>query len=141
MTRKDLVLAALSKGDGALFTPVQTQKLFFLIDRNIARFVDGPHFNFVPLHYGPFDKAVYEVLEELAGEGMVELIPDRSWTSYRLTEDGRERGTEMAASLSPVAGSYVDRAVRFVRSLSFPQLVSAIYKAYPEMRENSVFQG
>jgi hypothetical protein len=36
--------------------------------------------------------------------------------------------------------AYIRQASEFVRSLSFTQLVSAIYKAYPEMRENSVFQ-
>jgi hypothetical protein len=38
------------------------------------------------------------------------------------------------------ARDYIDRESIFVRSLSFPELVAAIYKAYPEMRANSVFQ-
>jgi hypothetical protein len=43
MIRADLVLAVMSAGRRALHTPVQVQKLFFLIDRNIADQVGGPY--------------------------------------------------------------------------------------------------
>ena len=35
------------------------QKLLFLLDREAAEIVGGPHFRFVPYNYGPFDKGVY----------------------------------------------------------------------------------
>ena len=35
----------------------------------------------------------------------------------------------------------IEQVSKFVRSLSFEQLVSAIYKAYPRMKANSVFRG
>jgi len=38
------------------------------------------------------------------------------------------------------AKDYIGRVSQFVRSLPFAELVSAIYTAYPEMRQNSVFQ-
>ena len=58
MTRKEVVLAALAPAKHAPHSPVQVQKLIFLIDRNIPREVGGPHFDFQPYNYGPFDKAV-----------------------------------------------------------------------------------
>ena len=38
------------------------------------------------------------------------------------------------------AQAYIRSASNFVRNHSFSKLVSAIYKAYPEMQANSVFQ-
>jgi len=56
MDRGDLVLAALAAGGvGASYSPVQVQKLLFLIDREAANLVDGPHFSFRPYDYGPFE--------------------------------------------------------------------------------------
>lgn len=140
MKRRNLVLAGLAAGGGAIHTPVQIQKLFFLIDKNISKLVDGPHFNFKPYNYGPFDSDVYREIEGLASEGFVELVREDSWASYVLTTSGQEEGTKILDSLPDKAKDYIKRASQFVRSLPFTQLVSAIYKAYPEMQENSVFQ-
>ena len=48
MERRDTILAAMSPAGTGQFTPVRIQKLLFLIDRNIARDTDGPHFQFEP---------------------------------------------------------------------------------------------
>jgi hypothetical protein len=45
---------------------VQVQKLFFLLDENIAADLGGRQFSFEPYDYGPFDRAVYSELELLA---------------------------------------------------------------------------
>ncbi len=140
MNRKEVVLTGLAAAGGAVHTPVQVQKLFFLIDKNIPELVGGPHFGFYPYNYGPFDPDVYRVLEELTSEGLVELVPDRTWTDYRLTREGQASGDQVLSALPKKAAEYIRRASTFVRTLSFTQLVSAIYKAYPEMCENSVFQ-
>lgn len=141
MNRRHLMLAALSVANGAMHTPVQVQKLFFLIDQEIADEVGGPHFEFEPYNYGPFDQEVYRELDVLAERGFVEMVPQSTWSSYRLTDEGQAAGEKYLAELkNKKAKSYIRQASEFVRSLSFTQLVSAIYKAYPEMRENSVFQ-
>ena len=136
MNRRGLVLAALATTGGAPLTPVQVQKLFFLIDREAAHLVDGPHFRFQPYHYGPFDKSVYQQLEALQREGLVDIHP----RSYSLTPEGQREGEAHLERLHPKAKEYIQRVSAFVRRLSFSALVSAIYKAYPEMRANSVFQ-
>ena len=140
MDRKSIVLAGLAASGGAVHTPAQVQKLFFLIDRNIHNLVGGPYFDFMPYNYGPFDQTVYRVLEQLAVDDLVELVPDSNWTSYRLTAGGQKIGEGLLESLSSDAADYIRRVSEFVRRLSFTQLVSSIYEAYPEMRENSVFQ-
>jgi uncharacterized protein len=143
MTREQLILAAMATADRPNHMPVQLQKLFFLIDRRMPKAVDGPHFDFQPYHYGPFDRAVFDVLEKLAAKGLVEVErqSDRRWKKYRLTEQGQERGAKILKTLQEPTRTYLERLSRYVRSMSFPELVSAIYDAYPEMKVNSVFAG
>lgn len=140
MDRRNFVLAALSVAKGGLHTPVQVQKLFFLIDQEIPELVEGPRFNFVPYNYGPFDQDVYRDLDILRLGGFVDLVPQGTWSSYRLTPEGQSEGDLHFAALEQKAAAYIIEASDFVRKLSFTQLVSAIYKAYPDMRQNSVFQ-
>ena len=141
MTRQELVLAALSPAQGALHTPVQVQKLLFLIETNLVNLVDdGPHFHFEPYHYGPFDRAVYDELLRLSWQGYVDIMQDR-WNSYRLTVEGQRQGERLLSTLDEQARDYITTISSFVRSLTFTQLVAAIYRAYPAMRERSVFQG
>lgn len=140
MERHQLVLAALSVANGALHTPVQVQKLFFLIDREIPELIGGPQFDFQAYNYGPFDQAVYRELDGLHLSDLVEMVPQSTWSAYRLTVEGQKQGEQVLQQMNEKAVVYIRTASEFVRSHSFTQLVSAIYKAYPEMRENSVFQ-
>ena len=141
MDKKSFVLAALATSQEAVYSPVQIQKLFFLIDKNIPELVGGPHFNFKPYDYGPFDRNVYDQVNVLATEGLVTIVevPGKQWVKYSLTNDGFTAGQKTFASLKPKARNYMAEASKFVLGLSFAQLVSAIYKAYPDMKENSVF--
>lgn len=141
MDRRDLLLAALTPAAREPYTPVQLQKMIFLIDREIPDLVEGPHFHFQPYNYGPFDKAVYDELEVLECKGYVETIGESTWRNYRLTKAGQEMGKKTFDSLPPEAQDYINRVSEFVKRLTFRQLVLAVYKAFPEMKENSVFQG
>lgn len=141
MDRREIVLAALTPGNGALHRPVQVQKLLFLIDRSIADQIGGPFFDFQPYNYGPFDKGVYEVLEELAGDGLVEIVRENTWNDYQLTPAGQSGGDHLLRQLHAPVRDYIVTLSNFVRGLSFTQLVTAIYRAYPDMRANSIFQG
>jgi hypothetical protein len=141
MDKRCLVLAGMAPASGATYTPVQIQKLFFLIDRVIPHLVDGPMFDFRPYDYGPFDPEVYAVLTRLRTEGSVEIEESGRVRRYRLTELGQEAGSREFHSLAPAAKDYIARASNFVRSLPFQHLVAAIYKAFPDMKANSVFQG
>lgn len=141
MNKKDLLLVALSAGDKYLHTPVQIQKLLFLIEKNVSTKMGGPFFQFVPYDYGPFDVSVYETLNELEHDGdVVSSLSPRGWKYHSLTEQGIKRGAVIRQALPADVGDYIDSASKFVRNLSFAELVSAIYKAYPEMKEKSVFR-
>lgn len=142
--RQELVLAALAAGESnSELSPVQAQKLFFLIDQNVAGAIGGQQYNFQAYDYGPFDSAVYSDLDWLAlpQEGMIEIVRNGRYRTYRLTERGREFGAQKLAQIDAGAGDYFGRAKDWVKSLSFQGLVKAIYQAYPAMRANSIFRG
>ena len=139
MDRNAFVLAALGPAQGEPHSPVQVQKLLFLLDRECADMLNGPHFDFEPYSYGPFDAEVYRVLEALADEGLVVIRTDGRVRNYALSPSGQAKAEDLLRSLADKATDYVRRASDFVRTKSFAALVAAIYNAYPEMRENSVF--
>ena len=56
------------------FHRFQVQKLFFLLDMNIAKQTAGPHFTFEPYDYGPFDKQVYLELKKMRDDRLVENL-------------------------------------------------------------------
>jgi uncharacterized protein YwgA len=140
MKRRELILAAMAPGGGYRYTPVQIQKLVFLIDRQIPDEVGGPLFDFEPYHYGPFDRTVYDELTNLAAAGLVTINYGTVPRNFALTPEGETEGTKILEDASQRARDFIIKVSLFARTQSFSSLVSAIYKAFPEMRKNSVFQ-
>jgi len=143
MERRDVVLAALAAGKGAPHQPVQVQKMLFLLDKEIGPALGGPHFDFTPYAYGPFDASVYDELDGLAAAGLVE-IDSRGGTkrrTYMLTPSGQAEGDRLLNGLHASVSEYIRALSEWLRSLTFDQLVSTIYKLYPDMQARSVFRG
>ena len=144
MTRDDVVLLLLHFAGNNGFTPVQLQKAAFLAsDRGPSLFDEGSTFNFKPYDYGPFDKNVYRSVEELERRGLVATLvsSSRRWKDNFITDDGNTRAVQLLNSLDEEEKGFIKEVSDYVTSLSFSDLVSAIYEEYPEMKENSVFQG
>jgi hypothetical protein len=141
MDKKELVLAAMSAAEGGKFTPVQVQKLFFLLDDKVGAQIGGPHFSFRPYHYGPFDASVYQTIEGLASEGLALISTGASFRMrhFSLTASGQEKGLQELTRLGIPEQSFIKRTCKFVRETPFAELVSAVYRAYPNMKVNSVF--
>ncbi len=141
MEKREIVLAAFAAGgENAGYSPVQVQKILFLIDRKAADHVGGTHFDFVPYDYGPFDRSVYDVIDGLWAEGLVEKRDLGRYREYVLTPEGYKRGLAKLDGLGDTAATYLRRLVEWVRSLTFRQLVSSVYKMYPHMQINSIFR-
>jgi uncharacterized protein YwgA len=138
--REDIVLAALASGRFDQFSPVQVQKMFFLIDRNVGEQLGGPYFNFVPYDYGPFDAEVYEEIKKLSDDDFITINGYGSLRRYTLTEQGHEKGKSILERFPEVVQKYMSEVSKFVQKHSFTTLVAAIYKDYPEMKVNSVFR-
>jgi hypothetical protein len=141
MTRQDFMLAVLAAGNGEALTPVQVQKLFFLLDKNVGQRFGGPWFDFQPYDYGPFDKAVYENLRELEAKGLVTITAlTNGLHSYRPTPAGLSAGQTLLGQLPAPTGDYIRRLSTWVRQQSFTSLVSGICQQFPEMGTKSVFR-
>jgi hypothetical protein len=132
----------LAASSGQYYTPVQIQKAMFLLDRQVPEIFDTTsRFLFRPYDYGPFDADVYVEIERLEAEGLAEtaINSTRAMKLYAASPRGLEVVEPLRGQLTSVQLAFIDRASAFVRSLSFSDLVSAIYEAYPEMRKNSIF--
>lgn len=142
MERADILLAGLAAGgENATFTPVQVQKLFFLLDREASHLIQGPYFNFSPYDYGPFDRSVYDGLDALARSNLVRVQSTGRYRVYSLSQAGYQEGAARLNALSAATRAYIANVANWVRQLSFEQLVASIYNRYPEMKVNSVFRG
>jgi hypothetical protein len=142
VNRREFALASLAAGaKGRPLTPVQLQKFLFILDRNIGSRVRGSGFAFRAYHYGPFDSSVYTTLQSLRDEGLAEISQSPgAYRMYGLTEAGQAAGDAIVAQLDRRVTEHMAAVGEFVRSQSFASLVSSIYKAYPDMKVNSVFQ-
>jgi uncharacterized protein len=144
MTRRDATLLMLSLADGAQYSPVQIQKAMFILSRESPEIFDaGSQFDFQPYDYGPFDKDVYAEIDALSRDGLalVGATLDLRRKTYAASDQGRRAAEGLRGRLSQDQLAFAQKVSSFVRRLSFADLVSAIYKAYPEMQENSVFVG
>lgn len=136
--RSEAVLLAMAAGGaGTLFEPARIRILLFLIDREIPEPFGGPHFDFRPHDYGPFDGAAYDELETLSQCGKVHIADSADRRTYALTEAGLDRGRRCLARLPNDVRQYLGELARWVLSLGFGRLLAAIYRRYPEMATNS----
>jgi uncharacterized phage-associated protein len=138
--RNSVLLFALAAAPERSLTPVQVQKIAFLIAQEAKKLAPKPFYKFVAYNYGPFDPAIYNDLNKYAEEGLVavEQPPGTRVRRYRLTPEGLESIQSYEMESSPLV-SYIAKATEWVTSLSFPDLVRAIYSRYPSFKKNSVF--
>lgn len=141
MERKDWTLLVINAAGPSGLSPVQLQKSLFLIGENLRSEVGESFYQFVPYNYGPFDPAVYADADRLILENLVKSVrvESKTWAYYVVTTEGEEKATELRAQISPRAFKYITSVVDWVQRLSFAQLLSAIYAAYPKYKANSVF--
>jgi len=140
MNRRDWTLLAIAAADGEPLSPVQLQKALFLLGQMMPRQLDGGGFyDFRPYSYGPFDATVYQDAESLSAEGLVHIEVGR-WKQYAATSKGLGAADEVRRDANPDAVQYLSKVVAWVRSISFRELIKAIYARFPEYREKSVFR-
>lgn len=140
MDRRDVTLVMLTLAESGPYKPVQLQKAMFLVSKKAEKIFDKKsRFKFEPYDYGPFDKAVYQETEILELCGLAEIDRNGRWYQYSATKEGKTRAKDLMKEIPENTVDLLQKISNLVRSLSFADLVSAIYDAYPEMRENSIF--
>jgi uncharacterized protein len=140
MQREEITLIVLALSRGQSYTPVQIQKAMFLAE-DLAPDAFDSHYDFQPYDYGPFDREVYLDIEAMEAQGWASVGHSaRGWRVYSATPEGVRRGLGLYEVLPSRTQEMLSKISTFVRRLSFSDLVSSIYKAYPHMRERSVFR-
>lgn len=144
MKPKDWTLLVVAAAQPRPLQPVHLQKSLFLLERKLTpkELQVKRFYRFEAYDYGPFCPEVYLHAEALRDEGLVN-IEQPAFQSYRLystTEAGTARAGDLRQQLEQEVRTYLDRLVDWACSLSFKQLVSAIYREFPDMKVNSVFQ-
>jgi uncharacterized protein len=140
MKRQDWTLLALSFANGRGLSAVQLQKALFLLERGLPDEVGPRFYNFTPYNYGPFDSSVYKDADVLADQSLVNISkPTGRYTVYSITPEGAKSAKELVAKAPARAVQHLKDIVEWIQTLTFAQLVRAIYTRYPEMKENSVF--
>ena len=130
----DVVLNTLSLVPEEHFSPVQIQKLFFLLDKRLK----FNCFNFKPYHYGPYDQELTQLLTAFSVYGNELLIKNINGVAhYQINKDCIREN--LPSFLDLEKRGFIKEMVKFVKGLSFKQLCMAIYKEFPEMAVNSVF--
>ena len=141
--RKAWPLMALACAPNNVLSPVQMQKVLFLVGEQAKDQVGDGFYRFIPHNYGPFSVDVCRDIEALGKEGETARIPSHSpsWSSYGITDSGLEKGEEYVRSLAPDVADYLKEVVDWVVKQDFPDLLRAIYAAYPGTAVNSIFGG
>src|SRR6266498_4159295 len=142
MDRRHWALMVIDEAGPAGLSPVQLQKVLFLIGKNLPDEVGDSYYEFVPYNYGPFDQRVYSDAESLIYSDLVQSVQvsGKNWATYVVTPQGHDVAQYVRQSeVSQRMSQYITTVVKWVQSLSFAQLLTAIYRAYPEYKAKSVF--
>lgn len=140
--RLNWTLLAIAAAAGDALTPVQLQKALFLIGQTFPSVDQSTFYSFKPYNYGPFCQSVYADAETLCANGLISIasLPNQSWSSYMATETGLARSKELLNRLDEPQAQYLMGLVRWLRELSFEQLLSFVYEKYPDYAVNSMFR-
>jgi len=141
MDRRTWTLLAIASGSKPL-TPAQLQKSIFLAQQKFPGVEGICEYNFEPYNYGPFDRRVYDDAESLAAEGLVAAVPGGGgrWTDFILTREGEAFIDKCESEIGHETRSYLKDVLKWAQSISFNDLIAAIYKAFPGMKVNSLFR-
>jgi len=139
MKKEELLLLVLDRAGEKGLTPAQLQKAIFLLSKNFpSKF--GNFYDFQPYNYGPFDKCIYLDFEKLEESGLAEKIDHNNPRHlYSISSEGHKSTDNI--NIKAEEQEYIKRLVAWIQTLTFQELISTIYKKYPEYKANSIFRG
>jgi uncharacterized protein YwgA len=146
MKRRDwLLLFAAYKGAPDGLDPIRFQKGLFLFAQR-ARVPTRSKYVFKPYVYGPMSTGIYDDLDRLVDEGLVERVPvpGKHWSRYkptRVTYREGERVIKQAEDEKLLdAARELFTIKQDVSSVGFGELLDRVYTEYPEFAVNSIFR-
>jgi len=150
MHRKMLPMALLDACEGdQIEGRTRLQKLVFLMEQELedesAASLDSPDYNFIAYDYGPFSKDLYDDLDSLEDDGLInmeeeDMADGKVKYSYQLTEEGRSwvRHQLFDESASTAHALAEDLASQY-NGMLLSDLIDEVYAEYPEYAKNSVW--
>ena len=137
------------------------EKLLFLVDQECGhQGLIEKSFRFIPYHYGPYSKEIYEAVELLEEAGLVsehrvftdseldraeELLYSDMTTEisyerqFKLTEDGKDVAEYLSNGHPNLQAEISEIKDRYV-GLTLQNLIFHVYNQYPEYAESSVIR-
>jgi type I restriction enzyme S subunit len=88
-------------------------------------------YHFVPYHYGPFAKQLYDDLHGLVQEGVVRVENDQDEEKTRITLVNKEKADEMLVNMPEDVKADVAFIVETYGALDHRNLLKTVYKKYP----------
>lgn len=142
LKNRDVTLLVVAAAGDTGLTPVQLMKSMFLVGQCSLSDLPSNYYRFFAYNYGPFHPDVYRDVEVLVNEGSVYEIREagQNWSKYIIAPPGLRSAEGLKRQIAREFSDYINEVVSWVKSLTFNQLLQAIYVEYPDMRENSVFQ-
>src|SRR5581483_6346292 len=132
---RDWLLLLLALENTRPLDPVRLQKGMFLLAEE-AGLDPGEQYSFRAYDYGPFSASIYNDIEELIAEGLVEAQPATGyrWSRYVITSEGLMQARAFVAAMDErqlVAARWLSDLKVNVLSKSFSDLLSYVYQRHP----------
>jgi hypothetical protein len=145
VTRREwLTLFVAFEGAPDGLDPVRIQKGMFLFAME-AGVPARERYGFKPYDYGPMSAAIYRDLDALVERELIErtAVKGKSWSQFRATNLGHEAGRDALAKAQAERRLEAARLLydikQRVANLPFNELLTNVYRDYPEYAVKSVF--
>jgi len=143
INRKDWILLLLyAKGKEESFCEpirgrIKLMKELFVLGQTIK---PSNFYKFVPYLYGPCSFELYEDLETLTQERLVDIFDEYrdGHGLYSLTKEGTEKSKKIFDSLDKAISDKINQIKGELNQLSFLDLLKKIYKEYPDFAKKSM---
>ena len=140
MKRTDLLLKIIVAAEGEPVTPVQLQKVAFLVGEKFPSELPNDYYDFEPFHYGPFCVDLYRDAEALEREGLVLINTNHSGGWKEFSASFRSATADLSFIPQHIS-EFIDTKLRWAKEAGFQEVIRAIYNEYPKFRVNGIFQG
>lgn len=135
MTKKDWLLLAI----GDSLQPIQIQKILFKFSKEAAA-TDDEVYQFKPYNWGPCSFDIYDDLQQLREDGLIESVPtSRGWSVYHTTSSGVEVANRLRQKAAPRLVEHLASLREWVTTRSFEDLLRDVYSDYPTYATQSLF--
>ncbi len=137
VSRSDILLAIIAAADGKELSRVQLQKVAFLVSEEFRGRLPDDFYTFDKEKFGPFCIDIYDDTEMLHYWGWISVTPGAQprLDTYSIAEQVNPDGSRIDEDIN----EDIKDTVAWVVDMSFGEIVRAVYRLFPEYRENSVF--